>query len=260
MNSPTLNRDRRLRHFERLGLRWNPFRIPRPEERSLAYLPDLYDATATAADIANSDASVTQIIADSGHGKSTLLAAVLEELDQADVKYKFHYLQPTLFARVAVPASEIRVLVVDEFERLTRWNRRRLVRWTQRGHRLIVSTHRDLRRSMNSPVATVRLSTITVDGLQRYFTMRVEWASGDIGQFELTDDAIHWLLQKTGGNLRVVDAVLYESFQTATPHERLVIDAERLRPFEAFARERAEFDAQGNLPPGPLRRLGWLRS
>ena len=253
MTSPE-SRLNQLRRFERLGLKWNPFRVVRPRERRDVFLPALYDSTASAFDIAHSAAPLTQIIADSGHGKSTLLAAVIQELQTADTVFESHYLPPSLSARVATPARRIQVLVIDEFERLTRLNRYQLRRWAERGHRLIVSTHRDL-GVQSSAVETVRLSTVSDDGLQRYFEKRIGWAGGDIAHSQLTADATSWLLRVTAGNLRVVDAVLYEVFQRAEPDGPLIIDTDCLRFFEDCARERAEFDALGNLPPSPLRRL-----
>lgn len=254
---PSTARHAQLHRFEQLGLRWNPFRVVRPDERADVFLPDLYRSTDSAEVIAKSRAPFTQIIADSGHGKSTLLAAVTDTLDDFDVAYEKYYLPPALFARVATPTGNVRVLVIDEVERLTHWNRYRLLRWTARGNRLIVSTHCDLSQTFAGSAVTVRIPEITDDGLQRYFQRRISWAGGDAERFRLTTAATAWLLRVTSGNLRVVEAVLYEVLQSAVPGEQLVIDVDQLAPHENFARQRTAVEALGNLPPTLWRRLRW---
>ena len=203
-----------LRRFERLGLRGNPFRIPIPSERRDVYVPDLYGALELATQVASSGEAVTQIIARAGHGKSTFLAAVAEALDETDTSFESIYLEPSLRTRVPVPQPDLRVLILDEAERLTTRNLRRLVHWTRSGGRLIVSSHQDLScRLPGIEARTIQLEGISRAALLRLFLARLQWAGSGEKNFQLTEDAADWLIEVSQGNLRVIEAVLYESFQ-----------------------------------------------
>jgi len=259
-----------LHRFERLGLNWNPFRTVATSEKPDVYIPDLYRTTALARDVALTDSPFTQVIGRAGHGKSTFLTAVADALDKAGVPGESHYLQPLLWTRVAVPGPDVRVLILDEAERLSWWNLSSLLRWTRRGGRLIVSSHRDLSgrfsHSALRPV-TITFPVVTVEGLQEFFLTRLRWAGHVDGRFDLTTDGADWLLAVSEGNLRVVEAVLYEIFQVAADEfvscpgssagqsAPLRIDSERLNPLEEFAKRRAAFEAEGNIPFSRLRLL-----
>ncbi|MBC8291223.1 MAG: hypothetical protein H8E37_12995 [Planctomycetes bacterium] len=258
-----------LRRFERLGLKWNPFRVVTPAELCDVYVPDLYETLELAAQVAASGAAITQIIAPAGHGKSTFLSAVAEALDEASIPFESIYLQPSLRTRVPVPQTSLRVLILDEAERLTSRNLRRLAHWTATGPRLVVSSHRDLSASLPGAEArTIRLPGVSRAGLLRLFLARLRWASSDEKKFELTGDAADWLIEVSRGNLRVIQAVLYESFQaTADEFARhpdglearpqpLVIDAPSLNWLETFAVRRAAEEEAGNIPFSRLRLIG----
>ncbi len=221
------------------------------------FVPDLYGTASHAAAIANSQKRITQIIANAGWGKSTLLAAVADELTANETPYEFHYLPPALFSRVPVPPRDVAVLIIDEVERLTRANLRSLNRWTEKGRRLVVSTHRNVFASIPDETQTIELPGISVDGLRRYFQSRVEWAGGDQARFVLSEDAATWLIELTGRNLRVIEAVLYEVFQKADANEQLIIERQHVKPFADFAGDRAGQEAEGNQKPSPFRRLRW---
>jgi hypothetical protein len=266
-----------LCRFERLGLKWNPFRTVAPLEKPDVYIPDLYQTSALARDVAFSDSRFTQVIARAGHGKSTFLAAVADLLSEADIPFDSLYLQPSLRTRVHAPQVDVRVLVLDEAERLTSPNLRKLIRWTHRGGRLIVSSHRDLSgeacgRPVSGGAVTIALPDITATGLQQFFLTRLRWADGSDDRFQLTADGADWLLSASEGNLRVAEAVLYEVFQVAAdeivavPNSAasqdsagsqnsaaarglpLRIDSEQLSGLKEFARRRADFEAAGNVP------------
>lgn len=263
-----------LCRFERIGLKWNPFRTVTSEEKREVYLADLYETIELADQVAFSDAPYTQIIARAGHGKSTFLAAIAAVLDDAGTRFKSHYLQPSLRTRVRVPEDDVRILILDEAERLTRRNLRQLVRWTSHGGRLIVSSHGDLSgvaADSRNPV-TIRLTDVTSVGLRRYFDTRLRWAGSGEERFVLTPDGADWLLASSGGNLRVVAAVLYEFFQdvadAAARHSETTesqsmpfqVDSSRLEWLAAFAQRRAADEEAGNVPFSRLRLLaGVLR-
>lgn len=259
-----------LHRFERLGLKWNPFRVVNPSEKPDVYIPDLYKTAALAREIALSDSPFTQVIARAGHGKSTFLAAVADTLRDAGISFEKLYLQPSVRIRVRVPKKDVRVLILDEAERLPGHNLKKLVGWTRRGGRLIVSSHRDLFPLVHlawSPM-TIAFPQVTVDGLQQFFRTRLRWAGDTDQHFELTADGAEWLLFFSEGNLRVAEAVLYEAFQVAadelTSHRALEaprsmplrIDSENLKWLEEFAKRRAAFEAEGNVPFSEWRLIG----
>lgn len=240
-----------------------------PSERRDVYVPDLYGTLELATQVASSGKAVTQIIARAGHGKSTFLAAVAEALDETDTSFELIYLEPSLRTQVPVPQPDLRVLILDEAERLTRRNFRRLVRWTQGGCRLIVSSHQDLSgRLPETEARTIQLEGISRAALLRLFLVRLQWASAEEENFQLTEDAADWLIDLSQGNLRVIEAVLYESFQAiadefARHPERLetrprplIIDAARLDWLETFAVRRAADEQKGNIPFSRLRLIG----
>ncbi len=252
-----------LHRFERLGLKWNPFRTVDHSEKADVYIPDLYRTTALARDIAFSDSPFTQVIGRAGHGKSTFLTAVSDALDKAGVSFESRYLQPSLWTRVAVPGPDVRVLILDETERLSWWNLGSLLRWARQGGRLIVSSHRDLSGPFSHPAlrpVTIAFPVVTAEGLQELFLTRLRWAGHVEGRFELAPDGADWLLAVSEGNLRVVEAVLYEIFQVAADEfvscpgsstgqsAPLRINSERLHQLEEFATRRAAFEAEGNIP------------
>lgn len=256
-----------LRRFARLGLKWNPFRVVAPQEKPDTYVADLFESNGLASQVATSDAAFTQIIAKAGHGKSTFLAAVADELDEADIPFERHYLEPSLRTRVASPDASIRVLLLDEAERLTHRNLRRLSRWTGEGGRLVVSSHRDLSGIVTGQTETVELPGLTTTALQRLFGARLRWAGSDDRAFEMTSDGADWLLESGAGNLRVVESVLYELFQEmaeraasqstaeAIPQKVSTIDAQQLEWLRVFARRRAAEEASGDVPFSRLRLL-----
>jgi Cdc6-like AAA superfamily ATPase len=259
-----------LTRFERIGLKWNPFRTVAAHEKADIYLPDLYQTVELARRVAESREPFIQVIADAGHGKSTVLAAVGDTLAKNVIASESKYLQPSLLTRAQIPDREVRVLILDEAERLTRRNLRNLIRWTERGGRLIVSSHRDLygraygrsasRNSARRDAATIRLPNVTATGLQEFFRARVRWAASSEHFSELTTDGASWLLDASHGNLRIVEAILYEIFQAeaesnlADPQSStscrsaLRIDARHLEKYSELAKDQARFEAAGNIP------------
>ena len=114
MNYPGLQR------FSQLGLRWNPFRVAERSEIPQLYLPAPSESHLRADQIVCDDAPLTQIIASRGWGKSTLLAAVEQELILADIPCEFRYLRIEGPYDVKQPSSETDVLLIDEAQRLSR--------------------------------------------------------------------------------------------------------------------------------------------
>lgn len=245
MREPDSLRHDQLHRFDRLGLKWNPFRVVRPDEVEAVYVNDLYDGIEQATAVATGSVKFTQVIAPAGHGKSTFLRATATALFVQDVCFEWHYLPRTLFSRVPIPASEVSVLIIDEVERLSRSNLRKLIRWCDRDSgRLVMSTHNDLSSRFPSDVQTIELPGISAESLQRLFESRVRWAAGETARFSLSADAANWLVEVSRRNVRVIEAVLYEIFQRADDSEPLQITKVNLEPWREFAEERAATEAE----------------
>jgi hypothetical protein len=277
--TPEIMRSRidQLTRFERLQLKWNPFRVIAAYEKADVYLPDLYHPSGLASQVAKSDEPFTQVIADAGHGKSTFLAAVGHAFLEQDTPIESTYLQPTLLTRVQVPNPETRILILDEAERLTKRNLRKLIRWTERGGRLIVTSHTDLycrayarsasRKCARRNAATIRLPDVTAAGLQKLFRERVCWAAIAECRSELTTDGARWLLDASNGNLRTVEAILYELFQLEAEsivsdsdsptgcRTALLVDERHLQKYSGLAKDLVCFEDGGNIPFSRIRLL-----
>jgi hypothetical protein len=227
----------RLRRFHDLGLKWNPYRVATADELRGFYVPDASGA-AIASEIARSAERFTQIIGEAGWGKSTLLAAVRNELSAAGVAFQHVYLGPQGPFLVDPPQPPVRHLLIDEAQRLSRRGRRIAGRWLQSevDRRLIVTTHEDLRGSVAETPVTISLRTVDVASLPRLFRRRIEWAGGAPARFVLPPETAEWLIARSRGNLRFLEMVLYEFFQSIAPAERIVVEG-----LEPFARQVERF-------------------
>ena len=249
------NRTGQLKRFEQFGLKWNPFRLVAQKELADVYVPDLHDSQNLASQISGSRIPVTQIIARTGHGKSTLLLAVRDELESREVENRLIYIEPAMLSRVALPSEDVRVLILDEAERLTKNNFWRLIRWTSDGRRLVFSTHNDLLRDQSrSDFTSFELPQLTAENVVQFFETRCKWASIS-ADLTLDSRAAEWLVKNCGGNIRIIEAVFYEAFQT-----RLNLPAESLEQgtwhvlvddlewLGDFARRRVANEELGNVP------------
>jgi len=248
MPMPALANHACLQRFSQLGLRWNPFRVAERSEIPQLYLPELRNSLLQAEQIVRDHSSVTQIIAARGWGKSTLLAAVERELMQAGIPYAFHYLRLEGPYAVKQPCLKTSVLLIDEAQRLSWRGRRTVSRWLRYGRRrLIVSTHDELPLPGRHTVVTLRLPQVTAARFGQLFAKRIEWAGGDAARFQIDPETAHWLIDRCGNNLRLIEMSLYEVFQSIEPAERITIDMASIESFaekiDAFVKETRRLEA-----------------
>jgi len=190
----------------------NPFRVLPRSELGGIYVPPNSGQVATAAGVLNSTATVVEVLAPRGFGKSTLLAAVADRLDRRQTACLYHYLpfgQPNRLP----PLYGFQVLLLDEAQRLSWWNRCRLSGWLRAApRRLITGTHRPrpLRSYSHQCIA---LPPLTGAHLRAVFARRIAASGGDPQQIGLDANAAT-LLAGDCSDLRQAESVLYEVFQT----------------------------------------------
>ena len=187
----------RIRSFQDLNLSRNPFGEP-----SLAARVDL----AVARPIPAPRGRVVQLVAPQGRGKSTVLLAQLRFLREAV------YWRAGGESDRPRPASEDSVLLLDEADALSSRALRRVVRpWA----RVIAATHVDLSRRLGRPTDTIALPPLDLESFRTYLARRMEWARlgpGPIPRF--ADAFVVELWRQYGGNLRLLEHALYETFQS----------------------------------------------
>ena len=204
--------------WRQLGLRGNPFSTL-PAEEELGALDHLEpQARQVASLVRRPGFSALVIQAPRGWGKSTLLRLWQEELSNRGIAWRQQVLRP---GDRLEPLEDVPWLLLDEAQRLSRGDRRRLVRWLRLpGHRLVATTHEQLHSWLPGNVVPWFLRGPTRRGLQQWYAWRLERAGARPGQFLLTEEAARWLLCQWAGNLHDILSQLYRLFQTA-PVERL---------------------------------------
>lgn len=224
MEQPPQAQHRRLHHFARMGLTGNPFQIlPRDALAQVYVAPE--DLCASANALVHSSAPVIQIIAQRGWGKSMVLAAVTAQLAAMHAPCNYLYCPPDGSARFTVPDDAVEVVLLDEAQRLRPRCLRRARDWQQRsGGRIIAATHEDLRSRFGPQTQTVTLPRADAVMIEKLFAKRVEAAGGDPALIRLTDPATSWLAEQADGNLRWVEMLCYEAFQSVEPAAALSID------------------------------------
>lgn len=218
--------------FEHLNLRRNPFgNLPREVRAEVAVVE-----TERYVDRLARDGTAVEIVGPSGRGKTTRLVALREAFEEA----RLVEVEPDGSAPVF---PDTPVLLVDEFQFL---DRRRRVRACEIADRLVVATHASMSaelRTAGFDVETVDLERIDGPDLRTFTGARIEWARRGAGQVpEIADEALAWLREEYGSDLRAIERHLYEVFQDlAEPRPVVVGDLEQVerRPTPS-AERRAE--------------------
>ncbi|GEM_PF-5299986 len=216
-------RQEQLRRWHELGVRGNPFgSLPEEDEPEvLEHLEPFAALVAPLAAAAEFSAVVMQ--APRGWGKSTLLQVWARELRQRGESFQRHVLRPG--DRLPRPLRAP-WLLLDEAQRLVPSDRRRLRRWLrQRGHRLVATTHEELRPWLPGKVVCWSLPGPGPRELQRWFAQRVARFGGDPARVFLTPAAACWLVRRWAGNIHEIQNRLYHLFETATAEELMPLDA-----------------------------------
>ncbi len=209
--------------WRQLGLQGNPFNTLTVEEE-IGVLDHLEPQARQIAPLAQRPGfSALVIQAPRGWGKSTLLRLWQQELSDRGIAWHHQVLRP---GDRLQPLGDVPWLLLDEAQRLSRADRRRLVRWLRApGHRLVATTHERLHSWLPGNVVQWSLRGPTRQGLHRWYAWRLERAGAQPGQFQLTDEAACWLLRRWAGNLHDILRVLYYLFQTAPVEQLLRLEA-----------------------------------
>lgn len=197
--------------FQALGLRRNPFGALTPDEwEEAAVLPP-------AAREALEGRSHVQVLGEAGRGKSTTLRGMARELRRRGLGTAFEYL-PEGSNRFRTSLPGVQVFFLDEVQRLSRWERHRLLRAVRSGGlRLIAGSHEDLTPTFQRwglPLTTLRVDAGGVEHLSPVLARRIELFSleGPTPP-RFTPDAVAWLAGEFGSDLRAMEWFLYEYFQ-----------------------------------------------
>lgn len=207
---------RRPFSFRPLGYRRNPFgALTDSEWAAIAVVPEV---VATA--VADDDVHV-QLIGPAGSGKTTILRRLSRQLQQPDRHVVYEYL-PDGQRHFLTPLQPLDVFLLDEAQRLSWWQRRRWLNWVQYGNRrTIFSSHQDLgahfaRRAL--PLVTFRVDRLVTAESVRVMLMRrlAHFALEESERITLSEDAVHFLYQTFGAELREMAYFLYEVWQQQT--------------------------------------------
>ncbi len=205
--------------WTRLGLRHNPFQVVDPARWDLTFVSNESEGVHPPDWLCGPE-RVVQITGQTGWGKSTWLAAARRCAESAGCLAEHHYLRAPGPYRLERPAAHVRVLLLDEAERLQPISWQSLLEATRpeiagdAALRLLVTVHSLLPVPAGIACRVVRIPEVTVVRLQQLVEGRIAWAGGDSRQWRLAEDAAEWLIEQGRGNLRLIEAMLFEWFQT----------------------------------------------
>ena len=205
--------------FHALGYQCNPFRAVSDEEwAALAVLPESIEAV--------KDAPYLQLLGDKGHGKTTLLLALAAYFKSLDLRTAYEHLEVGQ-ERFTTPLRSdefirhrLDAFLLDEAQRLTRAERERLLRANL--PRLVVAGHEDLSLLFNRfrlPLVTVRLDTCSLAHVAAVVARRLGFfglptVEGASSRVSISPQALAYLHDAFGADLRHIEAALYEGFET----------------------------------------------
>jgi hypothetical protein len=227
--------------FFALGFRGNPFRrLTDDESVAVTVLPD------GLLRVAGSSPDHLQILADQGRGKSTCLRALERIFTRSGLRTAHEYLADGRNSFNSVPDGTD-VFLLDEAQRLKARERARLLVGAsdhRRGFRLVVGVHDDMASLFarhRLRLKTVRLDSINPEYMQAILTRRLAFfALDDPPAITFSVDAVRYLCDVFGGNLRLVERFLYEVFQSKLACDTLTSATlarfKDLRPSAAGAR------------------------
>ncbi len=199
-------------HFQRLGLRRNPFGslTQADEDALLLPIPEIETW------LQSSDS--LQLMGEKGRGKTSLLRATLHRITQQGQRFAYESL-PEGQRHLSTPLNGLDGVALDEAQRLTAWQKHRLF-WQMRGRRLLITTHDDLSvwfRLYGLPYRTVHVAQfITSARMAEMLTRRIQFFAHEAGgpHVFLSDEAGAWLWARYGDDVRGTEQALYEVFQT----------------------------------------------
>ncbi|MCB9435650.1 MAG: hypothetical protein H6673_01490 [Anaerolineales bacterium] len=196
--------------FYAIGFRANPFQVLTDEEWvEVAVIPSSLQK------MIGQTTGHIQLVGAMGHGKSTTLLAARVRMVASGQAVELEYI-PRGQHRLTTRLEDVSALILDEAQRLWPWEWWRLLRWAKKPeHRLIFSSHVDMRLAFQ--LIRLKLTTCPLD----YSVCLAEILQHRLAYFALEDpppitlapDAIAYLEDSYGANLRAIQYFLYEVFQ-----------------------------------------------
>ncbi len=200
----------------RLGYRSNPFRALTPHEwRAISLVPGELQ------DLIDTPPALTQVLGDQGSGKTSLLLALERGLLEKGWSVAYEYL-PLGAQNYKTDTTNLRVFLLDETQRLSAPVLNRLLSSASSSAvgvtRLILATHRDLSgfaADHRVPIRSVELDTHAQSFTQAIIETRLKYFERPGYQgVRLTPAALSHLIAHCGSNLRRLEWLLYEAYQT----------------------------------------------
>lgn len=194
--------------FIHLNLRRNPFGEPHHSDRADLAVVKPEQLTRWRERLQQGRFAI-QFLGDAGHGKSTHLAALHAVFPKAPFTYVPEEGRPDIPSVLAgLP------YFVDELQRLPKRPRSRIF---SNAHAIVAGSHTDLTAELERSglaVETVRLTGQSPEALRQILQARIEWARRSPGPVPtIPETTIRTLLQTCVGDVRAMEALLYERFQ-----------------------------------------------
>ena len=211
--------------FHAIGYKCNPFRTLTDDEWSeIAILPEAILAAANTS-------TRMQILGALGRGKTTTLMGLQSHLKRAGKRVAYEYI-PEGQTRFNTSLDDLEIFLLDEAQRIKNFPKVLNLREV----RLIFTSHQDFTSHFahyNLSLTTIELDTMTPDHLRRVIEKRLAYFALDGSRStHFADEAIMYLYEKFGSDLRGVERCLYEVFQNSltvsAPTQMAAIDSHPL--------------------------------
>ena len=201
--------------FHALGFRCNPFRaVTDAEWVSVAILPD------SVAEIIAKGFVHLQIIGEKGYGKTTTLLALAAQFKREGKRIAYEHIEEGR-RQFTTEIGGLDVFLLDEAQRLSERERERLLAALSEngdGLHAVLGSHDDLtplfaRRGL--PLTTVHHDTAPLAHLNVVIQRRLAYfaLSGGAPGVTLSPEAVRYLHETFGGDIRAMEMLLYEVFQ-----------------------------------------------
>ena len=200
----------------RLGYRCNPFRaLTREEWYELALLPEGWQGQL------ESLPALTLILGEQGSGKTSTLMALQREYNELDLQVAYEYIPPGS-NHFKHHLRDLHVFLLDEAQRLTKRSLQSLLVHTAGSTHpelhLILSSHSNLTQSaanLGVTSMTLSLDESSPSFIKKLIERRLEFfeRTGHTS-VRLTPKAENLVISHWGSNLRLLEKLLYEVYQT----------------------------------------------
>ncbi|MBN2446946.1 MAG: hypothetical protein JXO22_09480 [Phycisphaerae bacterium] len=211
--------------FLRVGLRANPFRVLDPDDVPAVLLDPALPHRMR--EWLGTGTPVIEFVGERGWGKSTHLHVLRQVAQEFGSSWRYSYVPPGK-ARVARPAQLAGGWCIDEAQRVNRRRLAGIICDAGAGQfRLALGTHVSLARlcaTSGVECLSVMLRPADEPTIESFARHRIDAVALALPfEFAIEPAALAALAERSAGNLRMAEALLYEIFQSAaharqTPH------------------------------------------